>query len=130
MSTLKAEISHLRSALGGQLASRPYRLMMPVDTDVDRVLDLLRAGETDAAVDAFGGELLPGTTSPALAELADYVAVAVREALLARPTPAAVLRYSALAPYDTAVVEAALASLPERHPARPLLLARLASSGS
>jgi hypothetical protein len=130
MSTLKAEISHLRSALGGQLASRPYRLMMPVDTDVDRVLDLLRAGETDAAVEAFGGELLPGTTSPALAELADYVAVAVREALLARPTPAAVLRYSALAPYDTAVVEAALASLPERHPARPLLLARLVSSGS
>ncbi|RYU13453.1 transcriptional regulator [Nocardioides iriomotensis] len=127
-STLKAEISHLRSALGGQLASRPYRLMMPVDTDVDRVLDLLRAGETDAAVEAFGGDLLPGTTSPALAELADFVAVAVREALLARPTPGAVLRYSSLAPYDTEVVEVALASLPERHPARPLLLARLASS--
>jgi transcriptional regulator of acetoin/glycerol metabolism len=130
MSTLRAEISHLRSALGGQLASRPYRLMMPVDIDVDRVLDLLRAGETDAAVDAFGGDLLPGTTSPALAELADYVAVAVREALLAQPTPAAVLRYSSLAPYDTEVVEAALAALPERHPARPLLKGRLAAAGA
>ncbi|MGA9748048.1 MAG: transcriptional regulator, partial [Nocardioides sp.] len=63
-STLKAEISHLRSALGGQLASRPYRLMMPVDTDVDTVLDLLRAGEVEAAVGAFGGELMPGTSSP------------------------------------------------------------------
>jgi hypothetical protein len=128
LSTLKAEISHLRSALGGQLASRPYRLMMPVDTDVDRVLDLLRAGDIDAAVAAFGGELLPGTTSPGLAELADYVAVAVREALLARPAPAAVLRYSALAPYDTEVVEAALAALPARHPARPLLKGRLAAA--
>ena len=29
-STLKAEVSHLRSALHGQLASRPYRLTMPV----------------------------------------------------------------------------------------------------
>ena len=38
-STLKAEVSHLRSALGGQLSSRPYRLTMPVSTDVDLVLD-------------------------------------------------------------------------------------------
>ena len=37
-STLKAEVSHLRAALGGQLGSRPYRLMMPVATDVDHVL--------------------------------------------------------------------------------------------
>ena len=130
MSTLKAEISHLRSALGGQLASRPYRLMMPVDSDVDRVLDLLRAGDVEAAVEVFGGELFPGTTSPALVELAEYVAVAVREALLAQPRPAAVLRYSSLAPYDTEVVEVALTALPERHPARPLLLARLATAGA
>lgn len=130
MSTLKAEVSHLRSALGGQLASRPYRLMMPVDTDVDRVLDLLRSGNVAAAVQAFGGELFPGTTSPALVELGDFVAVAVREALLADPQAGAVLRYSALAPYDTEVVEAALAGLPERHPARPLLKGRLAAAGS
>ena len=84
-STLKAEVSHLRAALGGQLASRPYRLLMPVATDVEHVLALLRRGEVGAAVDAYGGDLLPGTNSPALAELAEYVAVAVREALLADP---------------------------------------------
>ena len=67
-STLKAEVSHLRSALGGQLASRPYRLMLPVDTDVDQVLDLLRRGEVAAALDVYGGDLFPGTGSPALAE--------------------------------------------------------------
>jgi len=128
-STLKAEVSHLRSALGGQLASRPYRLMLPVDTDVDQVLDLLRRGEVAAALDVYGGDLFPGTGSPALAELGDYVAVAVREALLADPQPGAVMRYSALAPYDTEVLEVALAGLPDRHPARPLLKGRLAAAG-
>lgn len=129
LSTLKAEVSHLRSALGGQLASRPYRLTMPVTTDVDLVLALLRRGRVAAAVEAYGGDLLPGTDSPALAEFGEYVAVAVREALLADPDPHAVARYSDLAPYDTEVVEVCLASLGRRpHPAVPLLKGRLAAA--
>jgi transcriptional regulator of acetoin/glycerol metabolism len=128
-STLKAEVSHLRSALGGQLASRPYRLTMPVTTDVDLVLSLLRGGRVAAAVDAYGGDLLPGTNSPALTELAEYVAVAVREALLADPQPDAVVRYSELAPYDTEVVEVCLARLGGTpHPVVPLLKGRLAAA--
>jgi transcriptional regulator of acetoin/glycerol metabolism len=129
-STLKAEVSHLRSALAGNLASRPYRLTMPVRTDVERVLGLLRSGQVAAAVEAYGGDLLPGTNSPALAELGEYVAVAVREALIADPQPAAVLRYTSLAPYDTEVVEVALRTLEgSNHPARALLKARLATHG-
>jgi hypothetical protein len=128
LSTLKAEVSHLRSALGGQLASRPYRLTMPVRTDVDTVLGLIRRGEVGAAVAAYGGDLLPGTNSPALAELAEYVAVAVREALLLDPQPSAVVRYTDLAPYDTEVIEVALAALGDRHPAVPLLKGRLAAA--
>ncbi len=128
-STLKAEVSHLRSALGGQLGSRPYRLLMPLATDVDHVLSLLRSGQVAAAVEAYGGDLLPGTNSPALTELADYVAVAVREALLADPQPDAVLRYADLAPYDVEVVERCLAALGARHhPAKPLLKGRLAAA--
>jgi transcriptional regulator of acetoin/glycerol metabolism len=128
-STLKAEVSHLRSALGGQLSSRPYRLMMPVATDVEHVLALVRRGRVAAAVDAYGGDLLPGTNSPALAELGEYVAVAVREALLADPDPDAVLRYAERAPYDTAVVERCLAVLGDTpHPARPLLKGRIAAA--
>jgi transcriptional regulator of acetoin/glycerol metabolism len=125
-STLKAEVSHLRHAVGGQLASRPYRLLMPVATDVEQVLSLLRRGRVGAAVDAYGGDLLPGTNSPALADLAEYVAVAVREALLVNPQPDAVMRYSELAPYDVEVVEACLARLLPTHPAVPLLKGRLA----
>ncbi len=130
LSTLKAEVSHLRSALGGQLASRPYRLMMPVRTDVEDVLSLLGSGDVKAAVAAYGGDLLPGTNAPALAELADYLAVGMREALLADPDPGAVLRYGELAPYDTEVVERCLAALGDReHPAKALLKGRLAASG-
>jgi hypothetical protein len=128
-STLKAEVSHLRHALGGQLASRPYRLLMPTATDVEQVLALVRQGRVAAAVEAYGGDLLPGTNSPALAEMAEYVAVALREALLADPVPDAVLHYAELAPYDTGVVEAALRALAGRaHPAVPLLKARLAAA--
>ena len=125
-STLKAEVSHLRHAVGGQLGSRPYRLLMPISTDVEHVLGLLRAGQVAAAVDSYGGDLLPGTNSPALAEMAEYVAVAVREALLVNPDPDAVVRYSELAPYDAEVLEVCLARTEGRHPLVPLLKGRLA----
>jgi transcriptional regulator of acetoin/glycerol metabolism len=128
-STLKAEVSHLRSALNGQLASRPYRLTMPVRIDVNEVLRLLRRGQVRAAVAAYGGDLMPGTESPALVELADYVAVALREALLADPQPQAVARYTALAPYDTEVMEVCLTVMGDRaHPAKALLKGRLAAA--
>ena len=129
LSTLKAEVSHLRSALEGQLASRPYRLMMPVQVDVNEVLRLLRSGQVRAAVSAYGGDLLPGTDSPALVDLGEYVAVAVREALLADPQPQAVARYTELAPYDTEVVEVCLAVMGDAyHPAKALLKGRLAAA--
>ena len=82
------------------------------------MLRLLRSGQVRAAVAAYGGDLMPGTESPALVELADYVAVAVREALLADPQPQAVARYTELAPYDTEVIEVCLAVMGESpHPA-------------
>jgi transcriptional regulator of acetoin/glycerol metabolism len=130
LSTLKAEVSHLRAALGGQLASRPYRLTLPVATDIDDVLEALGRGDAAAAIACYGGDLLPGTESPALVELGEYVAVAMREALLANPEPRAVIRYSELAPYDAEVLEVCLAALGDRpHPAKPLLKGRLAVAG-
>ena len=130
LSTLKAEVSHLRAALGGQLASRPYRLTLPVATDIDDVLEALQQGDAGAAIASYGGDLMPGTESPALVELGEYVAVAMREALIANPDPSAVIRYSELAPYDAEVIEVCLAALGDRpHPAKPLLKGRLAVAG-
>ena len=90
-STLKAEVSHLRAALGGQLSSRPYRLMMPVATDVEHVLGAAPREARSRRRGRVRRRPAPGTNSPALVEMAEYVAVAVREALLADPQPDAVV---------------------------------------
>jgi hypothetical protein len=103
--TLKAEMSQLRALLRGRLASRPYRLDLPVRCDVTDVLDRLRAGDVAGAAERYGGELLGWSESPALIEYGNFVTVALRAALLADPEPAAVLRYTETAPYDLELLE-------------------------
>ena len=98
--TLKAEMSQLRALLGGRLESRPYRIGLDVRCDVTEVLHRLRAGDVAGAIELYGGELLSGSESPALAEFGAFVTVALRNALLAEPHPAAVQRYLELTPYD------------------------------
>ena len=98
--TLKAEMSQLRALLGGRLESRPYRIGLDVRCDVTDVLHRLRVGDVAGATELYGGELLPGSESPALAEFGTFVTVAVRNALLADPHPASVQRYLERTPYD------------------------------
>jgi DNA-binding SARP family transcriptional activator len=98
--TLKAEMSRLRALLGGRLESRPYRIGLEVRCDVTDVMRRLRAGDVAGATERYGGELLPGSDSPALTEFGNFVTVAMRNALLADPHPAAVQRYLELTPYD------------------------------
>src|SRR6516162_10951267 len=105
--TLKAEISQLRAALGGRLESRPYRIGLDVRCDVTDVLHRLRAGDVLGATERYGGELLPGTGSPALAEFGNFITVALRHSLLADPHPAAVQKYLELAPYDLDILGSA-----------------------
>jgi len=98
--TLKAEMSQLRTLLGGRLKSRPYRIGLDVRCDVTDVLHRLRAGDVAGATELYGGELLPGSESPALVEFGNFVTVAVRNALLADHHPAAVQRYLERTPHD------------------------------
>jgi hypothetical protein len=123
--TLKAEVSHLRTVLGGGIAARRYRITLPVTCDACEVLELLRAGRVREAANGYRGELLGGTEAPGLIEYANYLAVAVREALLARPDPEAVLRYADAVPHDVEVLEHAVRALDAADSAAPLLRARL-----
>jgi len=124
--TLKAELSHLRRTLGGGIAARRYRLTLPVTCDACEIVELLRAGRVRDAVRLYTGELLAGTEAPGLVEQAHFLAVAVRQALLDRPDPRAVLDYADVAPYDVEVLEHAVRALAgSGQPAASLLLARL-----
>jgi len=124
--TLKAEVSHLRTLLGGGISSRTYRIVIPVRCDAAEVLEFLSAGRLLDAVSAYGGELLAGTDAPGLTEYGNYLAVAVREALLATPEPEAVLRYAEAVPYDVEVLEQAVRAVSDARPAvGALLRARL-----
>lgn len=124
--TLKAELSHLRRALGGAIAVRRYRITLPISCDAVEIIELLRANRVGEAVDRYGGELLAGTEAPGLIEHANFLAVAVREALLVHPDPHAVLRYAEMVPYDLEVLEHAVRAIDGTgHPAAALLRARL-----
>ncbi|MEG3628176.1 GAF domain-containing protein [Streptomyces sp. C6-003] len=86
--TLRAELARLRRTLGpGRLASRPYRLTVPVESDVAVVERRLRAGAVTAAVAAYGGPLLPGSQAPSVVRLRHRLADGLRHALITGGDP-------------------------------------------
>lgn len=86
--TLRAELARLRRLLGpGLLASRPYRLTLPVESDVAVVERRLETGAITAAVTAYAGPLLPASQAPAVARLRRRLADGLRTALITRGDP-------------------------------------------
>ncbi|MET9116537.1 GAF domain-containing protein [Streptomyces longwoodensis] len=86
--TLRAELARLRGVLGpGLLASRPYRLTVPVTTDVAVVERRLAAGSVTGAAAAYAGPLLPASQAPAVVRMRERLADEVRAALIARGDP-------------------------------------------
>ncbi|MGV9642384.1 GAF domain-containing protein [Streptomyces sp. NPDC004822] len=86
--TLRAELARLRRTLGPSLlGSRPYRLMVPVESDVAVVERRLEAGAVTAAATAYAGPLLPGSQAPAVVRLRRRLADGLRTALIARRDP-------------------------------------------
>lgn len=86
--TLRAELARLRRILGpGLLGSRPYRLTVPVESDVGVVERRLGTGAVTAAAAAYAGPLLPGSSAPAVVRLRHTLADGLRAALIARRDP-------------------------------------------
>jgi hypothetical protein len=123
--TVKAELSRLRTALGGLVASRPYRLTVPVVADHLQVLDHVAAGRLAAAVTAYAGELLPSSTSPALREHARYVEHALRRAVLAAGDPDLLYALGERLPFDLEIHERTAACLGTHDARRPIVAARM-----
>ncbi|MGW7540375.1 GAF domain-containing protein [Streptomyces sp. NPDC054770] len=86
--TLRAELVRLRRLLGpGLLASRPYRLTAPVESDATVVERRLEAGAVTAAAGAYTGPLLPGSQAPAVVRLRRRLADGLRAALIGCQDP-------------------------------------------
>jgi hypothetical protein len=82
--TVRAEVSRLRRVIGPEfVASRPYRLLTPIRTDMDDVVDALESGDVDSAVRRYTGALLPQSVSPGVARLRTELSASIRGAVLA-----------------------------------------------
>lgn len=127
--TIRAELARLRRTLGdAALASRPYRLTVPVVTDADEVVDALDRGSLRAALTRYRGPVLPASESPAVAELRLDLGTRLRRAALSSRDAADVLAFAATAEgrEDPLVLRAALDRLPADSPRRFAIEARLA----
>ena len=123
--TLKAEVSHLRTALCGGIGSRPYRLLLEVDSDLQRALAALDRGALSAALTVATGPLLPGSESPDVGEWRRYVDVALRSGALASDDVTAVRTLADLHPYDEKLAEHLVALLDPTDPRLAGATARL-----
>ncbi len=85
--TLRAELSRLRDLLTRigepHLASRPYRLTSPMQTDAHDVRLLLQAGAYGRAVAAYPGSVLPDSVAPGVVALRELVRNEIRTCLIA-----------------------------------------------
>ncbi|WP_199253843.1 GAF domain-containing protein [Mycolicibacterium mengxianglii] len=82
--TVRAEMSRLRKVIGPEhLGSRPYRLQMPITSDVGEIFDALDAGDVESALTRYQGPLLPQSVSPAIARLRTQLSTALRGVVLA-----------------------------------------------
>jgi hypothetical protein len=123
--TLKGEVSRLRTALGGGIGSRPYRLTAAVGSDLQRTLQALDRGEASALAATATGPLLPGSEAPELEEWRTYLEVALRTAALRSSDVDAVLTLADSDPYDVELQEHLLRLLPPGDPRVATARARL-----
>ena len=82
--TIRAEMSRLRRVIGAEyIGSRPYRLLVPITSDVGEVFDALESGDVESALAEYAGALLPQSVSPAIARLRTELRASLRAAVLA-----------------------------------------------
>ncbi|PZF84456.1 GAF domain-containing protein [Jiangella anatolica] len=127
MVTVRAELSRLRTLLGAAaVQSRPYRLRVPVGTDLAELTALLTRGDARAALDRYAGPVLPSSQAPRIARLRAETAAALRRVLLDHADAATLLDYAHRhADDDLDVWTAAHDRLPAGDPRRSPVASRI-----
>ena len=127
--TLRAEMVRLRKELPAELVpeSRPYRLPLPIELDVHRVLAFIERGAHKVALGSYPGALLPQSDAPGIIAIRDELRAVLREAMLSDASVDTLLDYARSddAADDREVWEACLRLLPARSPKRALVVSRL-----
>ena len=127
--TLRAEMVRLRKSLPVTLGlgSRPYRLIQPLELDVQRVLAFLERGAHKVALGAYAGPALPRSDAPGIVAIRDEVRAALRDAMLTDASADTLLDYARTddAAYDLEVWIACLRRLPARSPKRASVVSRI-----
>jgi hypothetical protein len=94
--TIRAAMSRLRSVVGPDVfGSRPYRLRVPVATDVEALRAALDTGDVHAAVRLYIGPVLPRSTAPGVIDIRDELRVRLRTAVLRSRDSAVLARWTA-----------------------------------
>lgn len=141
--TVRAEVVRLRRLLGtggpspeGRtlpegsrpgIASRPYRLLGEVDSDLRRVRQALDRADVAALLDAHRGPLLPASDAPAVVRAREELAAHVREVVLEHASAAQLWRYAQRPEVagDAEVLMTVLALAPPDAPERSAAVVRL-----
>ncbi|WP_174189209.1 transcriptional regulator [Nocardia barduliensis] len=94
--TIRAAVSRLRAVVGPAVfGSRPYRLRVPVATDVEALRAALDSGDVDSALRLYAGPVLPRSTAPGIIDIRDELRVRLRAAVLASGDAAVLRRWTA-----------------------------------
>lgn len=133
--TLRAEMSRLRDLLTnhfsryGQvtLASRPYRLVGRLDSDVAEVRRRLHHGDHRGALELYRGALLPASVAPGVEAARERLRREVRTCLLLGRDPELLLAFaeSTDGAEDLEIWEACLRAFPPTSAHTPLVAARV-----
>ena len=128
-STLRAELNRLRNLLGEDLlVSRPYRLVAELTADWLAVESHLAVGAVAAALRAYRGPLLPGSSAPGVVRLRESIQASLRQAVLDSGEPDLMSTWtrSAWGVDDYTMWQAQLAALGAGSPLRPLATGQIA----
>ncbi len=126
--TIRAEMSRLRRILGeGAMSSRPYRITVPVSSDVDDMRLRLVRGAVRKAVADYAGPVLPRSQAPGVVELRDDLHQRLRSAVLAHGSLDVLLGFAEAewGYHDLGAWQGVLAAARAGSPKRSLALARI-----
>ncbi len=122
-STIKAHLSRLRKRV--PIATRPYRLEVPVRADFLDLKECLKRGKVRDAVYLYQGPLLPKSQSPRIEEERWALEEALRQAVLASHDGAALFALADRIGDDLELWEASLEHLHTTDPRRPIAKAHV-----